>query len=69
MAQEVDDRYAAEQLARVRERGLIRRIGEIRSRLQRTDPGQQDEYAGVFAELIDLEQQRRRLLDEAMGAS
>jgi DNA primase len=64
-----DERYAAEQLARVRERGITRRIGEIRSRLQRTDPAQQDEYAGVFAELIDLEQQRRRLLDEAMGAT
>ena len=67
-AQEPDARYAAEQVARVRERGLTRRIGEIRSRLQRTDPGQEDEYAAVFGELIDLEQQRRRLLDEAMGA-
>ncbi len=68
-AQDADDRYAAEQLARVRERGITRRIGEIRSRLQRIDPSQQDEYAGVFAELIDLEQQRRRLLDEVMGAT
>jgi len=69
VAQEPDDRYAAEQVARVRERGLTRRIGEIRSRLQRTDPTQQDEYATVFAELIDLEQQRRRLLDDATGTA
>jgi len=69
VAQDPDDRYAAEQIARVRERGLTRRIGEVRSRLQRTDPAQVDAYAAVFGELIDLEQQRRRLLDESMGAS
>ncbi|HEY5186276.1 MAG TPA: DNA primase [Actinomycetes bacterium] len=63
-----DDRYAAEQVARLQERQLTRRVVELKSRLQRINPEESEEYNKVFGELIALEQQRRLLRDRAIGA-
>ena len=65
---EPDDRYAAEQVARLQERQLTRRVVELKSRLQRINPEESEEYNKVFGELIALEQQRRLLRDRAIGA-
>ncbi|MFZ0325578.1 MAG: DNA primase [Actinomycetes bacterium] len=62
----LDERYALEQLARIRVRSIDGAVEQLRSRLQRLDPAA-DEYAAVFGELVALEQQRRQLNDEAVG--
>ncbi|MCU0266506.1 MAG: DNA primase [Actinomycetia bacterium] len=64
---EPDSRYAAEQVARIQERQVTRRVVELKSRLQRLDPDAGEEYSRVFGELIALEQQRRLLRDRATG--
>ena len=61
------DRYATEQLGRARERVLTRQIEELRSRMQRLeseDPAAQTE---VFGQLVDLENQRRKIHEESFG--
>lgn len=52
---------------RLRELTVLRRIGEVKSRLQRTDPSA-EEYQQMFTELMELEQRRRDLRDKAVGA-
>ena len=48
---------------------LARRITELKSKLQRTNPVEQTEsYNRMFGELIALEQQHRTLRDRAIGA-
>ena len=64
----VDDRYAREQLARVKGRQVDAVVVDLRSKLQRLDPSS-EEYSAVFGELVSLEQQRRQLRDVAMGES
>jgi DNA primase len=64
---EPDARYAVEQLARVQERLVVARIEELRSRLQRVDPGDAEAGSALFAELVTLEQRRRELRDSAFG--
>ncbi len=64
---EPDTRYAGEQVARLSERLVTRRVVELKSRLQRINPEESDEYNRVFGELIALEQQRRLLREKAIG--
>ncbi len=55
-------RYARSLLARASEKALERRIGALRSQLQRMDPSAETEAgAAVFAELVALESRRHEL--------
>lgn len=64
-----DPKYVAAHVYRLQELTVMRRIAEIKSRLQRTNPvDEQDEYNKLFGELVALEQLRRTLRDRAMGA-
>jgi len=52
---------------RLQELTASRRIAELKSRLQRTDPEAQ-EHNAMFGELMTLENKRRALRDRAMGS-
>jgi DNA primase len=66
---EPDERYAGVVLARVQELAATRRTGELKQRLQRTNPVEQpDDYNRLFAELVQLEQTVRALRERAIGA-
>jgi DNA primase len=62
------ERYAVEQLARAEERVMSGRIDELRSRMQRLEGTEEKAYAEVFAELVHLEQERRKLHEQAYGS-
>jgi DNA primase len=68
LAGEPDAKYVDEQVSHLRERMVQSRVAEVRSQLQRIDP-EADEYQQVFGELIQLEQQRRRLRERAAGGA
>ncbi|RLV54829.1 DNA primase [Aeromicrobium phragmitis] len=56
-------------LARLQELTVARRIVEVKSRLQRTNPVEQAEtYNRMFGELVALEQQRRDFRERVIGA-
>ena len=56
-------------LARLREVTVARRIADLKSRLQRTNPVEKpDEYNAMFTELVGLEQQRRELRQQVIAA-
>ncbi|MGH8996983.1 MAG: DNA primase, partial [Acidimicrobiales bacterium] len=60
--------YVAAHVARLRELTAMRRIGELKSRLQRTNPVEHaTEYNRMFGELVALEQHRRALRETAIG--
>jgi DNA primase len=67
---EVDDRYIGDQIARVRELAVTRRIAELKSRVQRlnpvTDPAR---FNRDYGELIALEQLKRELRERGTGAA
>ncbi|MFC6881188.1 DNA primase [Actinomadura yumaensis] len=68
-AQESDDRYAAELLARIQERQLTRMIADAKSKLQRLNPADHpEEYNRLFGDLVALEQQRRVLRERGLGS-
>lgn len=61
--------YAREHAARLRLRSVERKIAELKSRLQRTNPLQdRDAYGVMFASLLELEALRRDLQTAAMGS-
>ncbi|MDP9445005.1 MAG: DNA primase, partial [Actinomycetota bacterium] len=63
-----DDRLAAALVARVQELTALRRIEQLKSRLQRMNPVEQTtEYNRLFGELVALEQHRRALRERAIG--
>ena len=65
-----DDAFVANTVYRLQEVTAQRRIAEVKSRLQRTNPVEQTtEYNRMFGELTALEQHRRQLRDLALGAS
>ena len=66
-AREADAEYVASHVFRLLELTALRRIADVRSKLQRTDPNSPD-FAGLFAELASLEQGRRTLRDRIVGA-
>ena len=62
--------YVAAHVARLQELTTSRRIAEVKSRLQRTNPVEHaTEYNRMFGELVALEQHRRTLRDHAVGAT
>ena len=67
-AKEPDDAYVAQHVFRLQELTTIRRIAELKSRLQRTSPVDHAvEYNKMFGELVALEQHRRQLRDRVVG--
>ncbi|TDC82967.1 DNA primase [Actinomadura sp. 7K507] len=68
-AQESDDRYAIELLARIQERQLTRMIADAKSKLGRLNPVEApEEYQRLFGDLVALEQQRRVLRERGLGS-
>ena len=67
-AKEPDRAYVAAHVYRLQELTAMRRIGDLKSRLQRTNPVEQAaDYNRMFGELVALEQHRRTLRDKAIG--
>ncbi len=68
-AGEPNEAYVRAFLYRLLELSVERRVGELKSRLQRADPAEApQEYQRLFAELVALEHRRRDLRDKAVGA-
>ncbi len=69
VAGDPSEQYVAANVFKLRELTASRRIEDVKSRLQRTNPNEQPEaYNQMFGELMTLEQQRRSLRDSAVGA-
>jgi DNA primase len=67
-AKEPDAAFVAGHVYRLQELTALRRIAEVKSRLQRTNPvDQATEYNRMFGELVALEQHRRTLRELSMG--
>jgi DNA primase len=67
-AKEPDAAYVAAHAYRLQELTAMRRIAELKSRLQRTNPVEHPaDYNRMFGELVALEQHRRNLRDLAVG--
>ena len=67
-AKEPDGAYVAAHVFRLLELTALRRIADLKSRLQRTNPVEQaTDYNRMFGELVALEQHRRTLRERAMG--
>jgi len=63
-----DEAFVANTVYRLQELTAQRRIAEVKSRLQRTNPVEHPtEYNRMFGELTALEQHRRQLRDLALG--
>ena len=59
--------YVRQQVARLQEMGLTRRITETKSRLQRLNPVEQPErYNALFSELVDMQARQRALREQAI---
>jgi DNA primase len=68
-AKEPDAAYVALHVFRLLELTTMRRIADVKSRLQRTNPVEHaTEYNRMFGELAALEQHRRTLRDRTVGA-
>ncbi len=67
-AKEPEHAYVAAHVYRLQELTAMRRIADLKSRLQRTNPVEQaTDYNRMFGELVALEQQRRTLREKAIG--
>ncbi|SIR86535.1 DNA primase [Microbispora rosea] len=65
----IEERYGAAVLAKIQEVAVGRAVAQVKSRLQRLNPvEEQQEYNRLFGELVALEQQRRVLRERASGA-
>jgi DNA primase len=63
-----DTAYAGAHVTKLQELTVLRRIQTLKSRLQRTNPvEQQADYNRMFGELVALEQQRRALRDRLVA--
>jgi DNA primase len=67
VAESTLDRYAREQLGRARERVLTLQIDELRSKMQRLESEDPEAHSAVFAELVTLEAQRRKIHEDSLG--
>lgn len=66
---DVDAGYVATHLFRLQELTALRRIDEVKSRLQRTNPVENEtEFNRMFGELAALEQARRTLREKIVGS-
>ncbi len=62
-----DDAYVGQHVHRLRELTAMRRIADLKSRLQRTNPvDEATDYNRMFGELVALEQHRRSLRERAL---
>jgi DNA primase len=69
LASAPDERVAAAYVVRLRELTAARRIQQIKSRLQRTNPVTEvASYNRMFGELVALESHRRALREQAIGS-
>lgn len=69
-AKEPDAAYAAQHVHRLREVAAMRRIADLKSKLQRTNPiDDQLEYNRMFGELVALEQHRRTMRELALDST
>ncbi|HET8959874.1 DNA primase [Nocardioides sp.] len=69
-AKEPEPSYVAAHLYRLLELTAMRRIADLKSRLQRTNPVEHTaDYNRMFGELVALEQHRRSMRELAVGAS
>jgi DNA primase len=69
-AREPDAGYVAAHVFRLQEVTAMRRIAEVKSKLQRTNPVEHaTEYNRMFGELVALEQHRRNLRERAIGGA
>ncbi len=67
---EPDSAYVAAHVFKLQELTTMRRIAEVKGRLQRTNPvDQAADYNKMFGELVALEQHRRQLRELAMGTT
>ena len=67
-SKEPDTAYVAAHVYRLQEVTVMRRISELKSKLQRTNPVENaTEYNRMFGELVVLEQHRRTLREKAIG--
>jgi DNA primase len=65
---EPDEAYVAAHVYRLQELTVMRRIADVKSKLQRTNPvDEATEYNRKFGELVALEQHRRHLRERAIG--
>jgi DNA primase len=66
---DIDAGYIATHLFRLQELTVLRRIDEVKSRLQRTNPlDHPTDYNKMFGELAALEQHRRTLREKIVGS-
>jgi DNA primase len=67
-SKEPDAAYVAAHVYRLQEITVMRRVNDLKSRLQRTNPVEHaSEYNRMFGELVALEQHRRMLREKAIG--
>jgi DNA primase len=67
---DVDDRYVDEQMSRIQELHVTRRIADLKSRVQRLNPVTDAEtFKRAYGELIALEQHKRQLRERGLGAA
>ncbi len=67
---DIEQRYVSSVVMSVHERHVTRRVAEVKSRLQRTNPESETEaYNRLFNELIVLEQRKRELRTQLDGAA
>jgi DNA primase len=68
LAADPDPRYVTVTLARLQLPSLTRRIGDLKSKLQRLNPVQNvEEHLRLFGELVSLEQHARAMRNQAAG--
>ncbi|MBD8869972.1 DNA primase [Nocardioides donggukensis] len=68
-AKEPDTGYVHKYVYRLQELTTLRRITDLKSKLQRTNPVEHaTDYNRMFGELVALEQHRRELRERAMGS-
>ena len=69
-AKEPDTAYVDAHVYRLQELTVLRRITDLKSKLQRTNPVEHPaDYNRMFGELVALEQHRRSLRELAMGSA
>ncbi|WP_425576937.1 DNA primase [Nocardioides caeni] len=68
LGREVDAAYLAHHLYRLQELTTLRRIEEIKARLERTNPVDNADHRRMFGELAALEQHRRTLREKIVSA-
>ena len=70
LGRDPDEQYARAHLARLQELTCLRRIADLKSKLQRTNPiDRPDEYNRMFGELIALEGYRAQLREVAISGA